>query len=143
MLKRMLLGLSKLGVATDELPVGLLASINPPVVTSAPVIPSVVLGQGGSAASYSFGTNGLSNDPRLPYYMQNLTPDQLQTALNPDPSGNNALNTAIDAFNAEQASGATCDLTDCGNDVPDTTSPWLLVAIVGIAGLIIVEAVKR
>ena len=48
----------------------------------------VQAGAGGSAASYSFDpATGLSNDPQLAYYLQDLTPAQLQTALDGgDPS---------------------------------------------------------
>jgi hypothetical protein len=41
----------------------------------------VKAGDGGSAADYSFDADGLSNDPRLAYYLQSLTPAQLQVAL--------------------------------------------------------------
>lgn len=38
-------------------------------------------GAGGNATSYSFDSTGLSNDPSLAPYLQNLTVPQLQTAL--------------------------------------------------------------
>ena len=41
----------------------------------------VQAGDGGTASAYQF-TNGLSNDPQLSYYLQDLTPAQLQVALN-------------------------------------------------------------
>lgn len=41
----------------------------------------VQAGDGGNAGVYQFGQDGLSNDPRLAYYLQSLTPQQLQTAL--------------------------------------------------------------
>lgn len=44
---------------------------------------SIGIGAGGSYTSYSFDpSTGLSNDPALASYLQNLTPAQLQTALN-------------------------------------------------------------
>lgn len=44
---------------------------------------SVGIGAGGSYTSYSFDpSTGLSNDPSLASYLQNLTPAQLQSALN-------------------------------------------------------------
>lgn len=41
----------------------------------------VQAGDGGSAGTYQFGSTGLSADPRLAYYLQDLTPPQLQNAL--------------------------------------------------------------
>jgi hypothetical protein len=43
--------------------------------------PLIQAGAGGSAGTYTFDSTGLSNDPRLAYYLQDLTPQQLQTAL--------------------------------------------------------------
>ena len=61
----------------------------PRLVQSRPMIHTFTLprlglvesGDGGSAASYTFDDSGLSNDPRLAYYLQDLTPAQLQNAL--------------------------------------------------------------
>jgi hypothetical protein len=40
------------------------------------------MGAGGTAGAYRFDPDtGLSKDPRLAYYLQDLTPSQLQTAL--------------------------------------------------------------
>lgn len=51
-----------------------------------------LLGSGASALNFSYDpATGLSNDPTLPVYLQNLTPGQLQTALNPDTTGSSTL----------------------------------------------------
>lgn len=45
---------------------------------------SVGEGAGGSYTTYSFDSTGLSSDPALAPYLQDLTPAQLQSALNGD-----------------------------------------------------------
>lgn len=78
----------------------------------------VSLGQGGSALDYTFDSDGLSNDPRLPTYLQSLTPGQLQTALNPDPTGQMTYQQTLAANDQYVASGLNCDGTDCGTTIP-------------------------
>lgn len=78
----------------------------------------VQLGQGGSALNYTFDADGLSNDPRLPTYLQSLTPGQLQTALNPDPTGELTYQQTLAANDQYIASGLNCDGTDCGTTIP-------------------------
>jgi len=52
-----------------------------------PISGAVGIGSGGNAGDYTYTATGLSNDPRLASYLQDLTPEQLQTALdNRDPS---------------------------------------------------------
>ena len=75
-------------------------------------------GQGGSALNYTFDADGLSNDPRLPTYMQSLTPGQLQVALNPDPTGELTYQSTLAANDVYIASGLNCDGTDCGTTIP-------------------------
>jgi hypothetical protein len=41
----------------------------------------VQAGDGGSAGAYQFDSDGLSVDSRLAYYLQSLTPQQLQNSL--------------------------------------------------------------
>lgn len=87
----------------------------------------VTLGQGGSASMYTFDADGLSNDPRLPFYMQSLTPAQLQTALNPDPTGELTYQQTLAANDEYVASGLNCDGTDCGATLPASIPTWLWV----------------
>lgn len=82
----------------------------------------VALGQGGSALDYTFDADGLSNDARLPVYLQSLTPGQLQTALNPDPTGNLAYQQTLAANDQYISSGLNCDGTDCGTTIPNPLS---------------------
>lgn len=89
----------------------------------------VVLGQGGSALDYNFDADGLSDDPRLPVYLQSLTPGQLQTALNPDPTGELTFQQFTASHDAYIAAGTNCDGTDCGANLPTSSIPtWAWIA---------------
>jgi hypothetical protein len=109
----------------------------------------VQAGAGGSAGAYSFdAATGLSNDPSLAYYLQDLTPAQLQTALNGQSPNADliALNTAI-----MNGTGLPCGTTESGDPNCDggaapgglfgsmPTWVWLAAA----AGLAAVLVVKR
>jgi hypothetical protein len=80
---------------------------------------AVGIGTGGSALTYSFDpSSGLSNDPALPTYLQNLTPGQLQTALNgQDPSGD-----LISLLQQEQT-GTGAGYLPCGTAANPTCGP--------------------
>jgi hypothetical protein len=96
----------------------------------------VQMGQGGSALDYTFDADGLSNDSRLPTYMQSLTPAQLQVALNPDPSGDLTLQESISSHDAYIASGVNCDDTGCGNNLPTPSVPlWVWIAGGGLVAI--------
>lgn len=72
----------------------------------------VQAGDGGSAYSYSFDADGLSNDPQLAYNLQSLTPQQLQTALN----GGDPLPGLIAVTNAlATGQGLPCGTTASGD----------------------------
>lgn len=76
----------------------------------------VQAGAGGSAGSYTFNPQtGLSNDPQLAYYLQDLTPPQLQNALN----GNSPNADLIHLLNDEQtgtgAGSLPCGTTESGD----------------------------
>lgn len=65
----------------------------------------VQAGGGGSASSYQFDADGLSQDPRLAYYLQSLTPAQLQIALDGGDPGPILQQTNTDLMTGE---GLTC-----------------------------------
>lgn len=72
----------------------------------------VQMGQGGSALNYSFDSDGLSNDPQLPIYMQSLTPSQLQTALNGGDPLPGLIQTTNDLINGV---GLPCGTAESGD----------------------------
>lgn len=106
-------------------------------------------GAGGSAGSYSFDpATGLSNDPALAYYLQDLTPAQLQTALNGQSPNADliAVNNAI-----MTGSGLPCGTAESGDpDCNGGAAPggifanmpvWVWVA--AAAGLTAVLVIRR
>jgi len=105
----------------------------------------VQIGQGGSAFDYNFDQDGLSSDPRLPLYMQSLTPGQLQTALNPDPTGQATYQQTLDTLNASITSGLTCDGTQCGATIPQSffsfsaIPSWVWIAGAGVAAFAVLR----
>jgi hypothetical protein len=99
-------------------------------------------GQGGNASDYSFDpSTGLSNDPQLAYYLQDLTPQQLQVALTPDPTGDMQYQTTLASHNAYVTSGLDCDGTTCGANIPANTfslpsvPTWVWIAGAAVAGV--------
>lgn len=107
---------------------------------------SVGIGAGGSAGMYSFDATGLSDDPQLASYLQDLTPAQLQDALNGvAPSPTDMGTTDI----ATLASCATSyDPTICGPPasnplsslLPSLNVPtWAWIAGAGVLGLVILK----
>jgi hypothetical protein len=101
-----------------------------------------------SAASYTFDpSTGLSNDPSLPGYMQDLTPSQLQMALNDeDPSASllSLINQGITGTGAGSLPCGTPDNPTCG-PAPSTGfggfgsfPAWVWIAAV-IAGTVLLE----
>lgn len=80
----------------------------------------VTAGAGGNAGDYSFDSDGLSNDPRLAYYLQSLTPSQLQAALDGQaPTAADILGPSYSLTTCEQ----NYDPTICGPGGPTTTNP--------------------
>ena len=72
----------------------------------------VTIGSGGSASDYSFDpVTGLSNDPRLAFDLQSLTPAQLQTALT-NPSG--VTGDLLSLLN-QAATGTGAGVLPCGS----------------------------
>lgn len=73
----------------------------------------VTIGSGGSAADFTFDpTTGLSNDPRLAFDLQDLTPAQLQTALT-NPTG--ITGDLINLLN-QSATGTGAGWLPCGSN---------------------------
>lgn len=128
--------------------------------------PPIQAGAGGSAADYNFNppigapatpikdffinpqeptppdVAGLSNDSRLAYYLQNLTPAQLQTALDGgDPSG--ALATLL--YQDQTATGAGY----LPNAAVPTSNPlasiplWVWIAALAAAAGILIWSQRR
>lgn len=88
---------------------------------------TIGMGAGGSYTSYSFDSTGLSNDPMLAPYMQDLTPAQLQSALNGDDPTPTLSALLIDEATGTGAgylpSGAAQTTTNAFSDVP--TWAWI------------------
>ena len=108
----------------------------------------VQAGAGGSAGAYSFdASTGLSNDPALAYYLQDLTPAQLQTALN-----GQSPNADLIAVNNAITSGAglPCGTTESGDPscnggaapggIFGSMPTWVwLAAAAGLAAFVVVK----
>lgn len=88
-------------------------------------------GAGGNAYSYSYDSDGLSNDPQLAYYLQGLTPAQLQTALNgQDPTADLiAVNTALIT-----GQGLPCGTSASGDPNCTGGAPLSAFSLSGILG---------
>jgi hypothetical protein len=96
----------------------------------------VTAGAGGSAGNYSFDADGLSNDPRLSYSLQSLTPAQLQNALDGgDPAADliDLLHADIAGTGAGSLPCGTADNPTCG-PAPGFSSvaPWVWLAVGGL-----------
>jgi hypothetical protein len=102
------------------------------------------MGSGQSAASFSFDPeSGLSSDPKLAYYLQDLTPTQLQQAFDgqaPDLIG--LLN--------QETTGTGAGTLPCGQPgnpcgpAPPVNTPtnYLMWACIGLAALFLWSANK-
>jgi hypothetical protein len=100
-------------------------------------------GDGGSATNYTFDqSTGLSNDPSLAPYLQNLTFSQLQTALNGQSPNADLSSLLYQDLTATGAGSLPCGGTDnptCGQPGGDgggglpSSSPWLWLGIAGVA----------
>lgn len=110
----------------------------------------VLMGAGGNAADYTFDpASGLSNDPKLAYYLQDLTPAQLQTALT-NPSGVTAdltslLNQAMTGTGAGALPCGSANSNDpnCTGGVKSSMPSWLPLALGGVGVLLIVFGTRR
>jgi hypothetical protein len=108
----------------------------------------ITAGAGGNAGSYAFDpSTGLSSDPKLAYYLQDLTPAQLQTALDgQSPSADlvSLFNQAITGTGAGALPCGSADSSDptcTGGGMPTTnTNTWL---IAGAAALILLLLVTH
>lgn len=83
----------------------------------------VGMGAGGNAGSYRFDpATGLSNDPQLAYYLQDLTPAQLQTALDggsPNPDLISLLEQDLSGTGAGWLPCGTAATPACGPATPN------------------------
>lgn len=90
----------------------------------------VQAGDGGSAAQYSFDSDGLSNDPRLSFPLQSLTYAQLQTALD----GGDPLPGLMSSLQSEiSGAGLPCGTVASGD--PNCTGGAPLSAF-GLGGIL-------
>ncbi len=82
---------------------------------------SVGMGTGGDASSFSYSPSGLSNDPQLAPYLQDLTRPQLQQALD------GLAPSAVDMGIYDNTILTTCeqnyDPTICGPGGANSTNP--------------------
>jgi hypothetical protein len=105
----------------------------------------VQAGDGGTAGSYSFDpVTGLSNDPNLAYYMQDLTPAQLQTALNGD-SPTEVVSTLLYQDASGTGAGSLPSGAAFGGAVTGTGIGQyaMLVAVIGLAAFLLLEAPQQ
>jgi hypothetical protein len=142
MLARIGVGDIPVGVNNTVLPVSVARPVTALPVSSVPTGVAAI-GSGVSASNYTFDSDGLANDPRLPVSLQNLTYGQLQTALSPDPTGENALQASLDSLNTSVQSGLDCDGTNCGAGIStgilSTIPTWAWVALAAGAVFLIEE----
>jgi len=122
----------------------------------------VTSGSGGNAGDYQFDATGLSKDPRLAWYLQDLTPAQLQAALNgEDPSDEvralleeERTGTGRGWLPCGTAANPTCGPADTGIlhslglDLPTlptlpTIPTWVWLAGGGVIGLIALRGLSR
>lgn len=88
----------------------------------------VQAGDGGSASSYQF-TDGLSSDPQLSPHLQDLTPAQLQAALNGQaPTLADMIGPSLILTTCQQ----NYDPTICGPGSASTTNPLAMSLGLGI-----------
>lgn len=128
------------GLGTDLLTQLILQGVSNNSVTP-PVISTV---QYPLAAKYNFSSSsGLSNDPNLPSYLQDLTPAQLQVALAPDPTGENAYQMMLQTNDNYITSGLNCDDTSCGAGIPNVgvIPSWVWMGLAILGGILIVKEI--
>lgn len=105
----------------------------------------VSMGQGGSASSYTFDADGLSDDPQLAPYLQSLTPAQLQAALDgADPSADLA-NLLTQDLTATGAGALPCGQpgNPCGPLSSSIIPTWAWYVGAGVGGLLVLGAVRK
>jgi len=110
----------------------------------------IVMGAAGSAAQYTFDPDtGLSNDPRLAYYLQDLTPAQLQTALDGKSPNKDLISLFEQAVTGTGAGSLPCGSS--GND-PNCDSnaaaksgvpTWAWIAGAAGLGLVLLGGLRR
>ncbi len=116
----------------------------------------VMNGGGGSASSYTFDPKtGLSSDPRLAYFLQNLTPAQLQGALDGQDPTSTVRQQLIDEQQGTGDFWLTCgqpgnpcgppaDSSAFSNPFSSLTIPsWVWFAGAAVTGVFLLGAVKR
>lgn len=106
----------------------------------------VTMGAGGNAGSYSFDpSTGLSNDPQLAYYLQNLTPAQLQTALNGESPGSDLSSLLYQDLTATGAGSLPCGGADNPTCGPPASTPLSTILLwgAGILGVVLLLGGRR
>jgi hypothetical protein len=105
------------------------AGYTTPTPSGPPTSGPVGIGSGGNAGDFTY-SSGLSNDPRLANYLQNLTPAQLQSALdNADP------NPALIQLLRDEQQGTGAGWIPDGSGTP-TNNFWMWAALAAVALLI-------
>lgn len=98
------------------------------------------IGSGGSYTSYSFDpTTGLSNDPGLPSYLQDLTPAQLQSAL----SGGGTVTSDLSSLLIDDQTGTGAGYIPSGAALTTAASSIPTWAWIAGGGLLAVVILKR
>lgn len=105
-------------------------------------------GDGGYASAYSFDpATGLSNDPQLAYYLQNLTPSQLQTALNGGDPTADITNLLVQEATATGAGALPCggpNNPSCAPVATGTGIPsWVLWTGAGVGALLVIGGLRK
>jgi hypothetical protein len=100
----------------------------------------VGIGAGGSYSSYSFNpSTGLSNDPALAPYLQDLTPAQLQTALD----GGDTVTQDLSSQLIDDITGTGSFLTSSTAAATSSTAGIPLWVWIAGGGLVALVALKR
>jgi hypothetical protein len=98
------------------------------------------IGSGGSYTSYSFDpTTGLSNDPSLPSYLQDLTPAQLQSALN----GGDTVTSDLSSLLIDDTTGTGAGYLPSGAALTTAASSVPMWAWIAGGGILAFAVLKR
>lgn len=97
---------------------------------------SVGMNAGGSATSYSYDATGLSNDPQLAPYLQNLTPAQVQSALD---GGDSVTGDLTSLLTQDQTGTGAGSLPDAGGVTGSSIPMWAWLAGGGILAFAVLK----
>ena len=107
----------------------------------------VQAGDGGSAAQYTFDSDGLSNDPRLSYPLQSLTYAQLQTALDggdPLPGLISLINQDITGTGAGSLPCGGANNPTCGPPLsPNSIPSWVWYAGAALGAIALIGVIRK